>query len=165
MPEPEIARTSKTISVPEILEALRAERLQDVPPETLVAIGGPRAASLIRQNGNNDYWGRAWAARALCYHWSDSALEPLLTALHDPHWRVRMNAARALSLHAGFAAVDALCAALEDTHWRVREAAAVGLRRIADPEALPALEDAFWDAHENVQSAIERAITALGKHR
>ncbi len=165
MLEPEIARTAGDVSVAEILQALRARRLQDISPETLVAIGGRGAASLIRQSTTNDYWGRAWAARALCYQWHDSALEPLLVALHDPHWRVRMNAARALSLHAGLAAVDALCAALEDAHWRVREAAAIGLKRIADPEALPALEDAFWDAHENVQAAIERAITALEKHR
>jgi HEAT repeats/HEAT repeat len=165
MPEPETARTARALPMAEILWALRAQRLQDITPETLEAIGGRGAKNLIRKNGNNDYWGRAWAARALCYHWHDSALEPLLIALRDPHWRVRMNAARALSIHAGFAAVDALCVALEDAHWRVREAAAVGLKRIADPEALPALEDAFWDAHENVQAAIESAITALEKHR
>lgn len=161
MPEPETARA---IAVSEILTALCAQRLRDISPETLVAIGGRGARSLIRQNTNNDYWGRAWAARALCYHWHDSALEPLLTALRDPHWRVRMNAARALSLHAGFAAVDALCAALEDAHWRVRQAAAIGLWRIADPEALPALQDAFWDGHEAVQAALERTITALERH-
>ncbi len=148
----------------ELLSALRAQRLQDIAPETLTAIGGRGAPNLIRSNGRNDYWGRAWAARALCYHWDDSAFEPLLGALHDPHWRVRMYAARALSLHAGFGAVDALCPMLEDTHWRVRETVAIGLKRIADPEALPALEAAFWDGHEVVQAALERAITALERH-
>jgi HEAT repeats len=166
VPEPKSAKTFREVPIREILEALKAKRLQDIPVEVLEAIGGRGAQSFIRiDSDTNDYWGRAWAARALCYKWSDSALEPLLIALNDSHWRVRMNAARALSLHAGFAAVDALCAALEDPHWRVREAAAIGLKRIADPEALPALEDAFWDAHENVQGAIERAITALEKHR
>jgi hypothetical protein len=164
MPEPETARTARALPMAEILSALRAQRLQDITPETLEAIGGPGAQHLIRNNGNNDYWGRAWAARALCYHWDDNAFEPLLTALRDPHWRVRMNAARALSLHAGFDAVNALCDALEDTHWRVREAAAIGLKRIADPEALTALEAAFWDGHEAVQAALERAITALEHH-
>jgi HEAT repeats len=144
----------------ELLVALEAPNASEVPEEMLIALGGVGAPKLL-QVSEYQYWIRAWAARALYYHWSDLALEPLMRALHDPAWRVRMNAARALGLHAGVSALEALLEALRDPYWRVREAAATGLGRINNLEAVTGLQDAFWDEHEAVQSAIERALSKL----
>jgi HEAT repeat protein len=144
----------------ELLAALEAQDSSEISSETLLALGGITAKNLMI-NPQNQYWIRAWAARAFYYHWSDLALEPLLRCLHDPHWRVRMNAARALGLHAGLSALEALLGALHDPYWRVREAAATGLGRIADLEAVDTLQAAFWDEHEAVQTAIARALSSI----
>ncbi len=160
----ELTQSTSILSGLELIHALRAEQLTDIPDEHLIALGGNHAKRLLKQtNPQNNYWVRAWAARALYYHWHETAFEPLLEKLQDSHWRVRMNAARALSQHAGIGALDELSTALNDPHWRVREAAAIGLKRLADPEALPALENAFWDSHEKVQAAIERSLGVLEK--
>jgi HEAT repeats len=146
----------------ELLVALEAQHPSDISEELLVALGGVGVPKLM-QEPKNRYWIRAWAARALYYHWSDLALGPLLKALHDPAWRVRMNAARTLGLHAEISALEALLEALHDPYWRVREAAATGLGRIGDLEVVTGLQDAFWDEHETVQSAIERALNNIAK--
>ena len=158
------AHYHQKLSPLELLPALEAQHFSEISSETLLALGGASVANLL-VSPQNQYWIRAWAARAFYYHWSDLALEPLLKSLHDPHWRVRMNAARALGLHAGILALEGLLEALHDPYWRVREAAATGLGRIGDLEALDALQAAFWDEHETVQTAIERALNRIAKQR
>jgi hypothetical protein len=158
-----IAEQSHKLTTKGILLALEAE-VSHVPEEVLQILGGERVSTFL-QSPRNHYWVRAWAARALCYAWHPLAFEACLRALHDPHWRVRMNIIRALGLHAISDALEPLCECLKDSHWRVREAAARALGYSRDLYALEALQAAFWDSHAHVQAAIERAIEGIERAR
>ncbi|HEU4750141.1 MAG TPA: HEAT repeat domain-containing protein [Acidimicrobiia bacterium] len=98
----------------------------------LLSIGDGHAERLMNDpsGARLAYWPRSWAARALAYAGDPAAAPALLSALADPHWRVRMTAIQTLGRLEVEGVTDELVAALADEHPRVRAAAAVALRRL-----------------------------------
>ncbi|HEX7021741.1 MAG TPA: HEAT repeat domain-containing protein [Trueperaceae bacterium] len=109
----------------------------------------------------NYYWPRSWAARALAYLGDEDATPWLLTALHDPHWRVRMTAAQTLGRLGIPGIEDELAGALIDPHQRVRAAAATALGRTGNEFAIEPLQRALEDQAETVRTQADRALAQV----
>lgn len=77
----------------------------------------------------NAYWARSWAARALAYIGDERSTAPLVAALRDVHWRVRMTAAQTIGRLRLRCLADELLPLLDDEHARVSEAAALAIER------------------------------------
>jgi hypothetical protein len=109
----------------------------DPPPcvdtELLDVLGGAGATEVLsgRWDGPFGYWSRTWALRAFLYVWAPSALDVVIRALDDHHWRVREMAAKVLSHQPAPdpRALAALEARLEDGTPRVRAAVRRALRQ------------------------------------
>jgi hypothetical protein len=87
------------------------------------------------------------------------ALEPLLRALTDRDWEVRMNAADHLGDIGDVRAVEPLMLRLKDEDDKVRTSAAKSLGKIGDARALISLIDMLKDKNWIVRTS---AVTALG---
>jgi hypothetical protein len=90
------------------------------------------------------------------------AVEPLLSALKDDDWRVRVGAARALGRIGDSRAVKPLLSALKDDDWHVRVAAATALGRIGDSRAVEPLIGALKDPGGPVRQSAAMALGQLG---
>jgi len=91
-----------------------------------------------------------------------SAVEPLLSALKDDDWRVRVGAARALGRIGDSRAVEPLLGALKDDDWRVRVGAATALGRIGDSRAVEPLIGALKDPEVHMRQSAAMALGQLG---
>ena len=91
----------------------------------IVALGGPPAQGLLDSGlpEHQRYWLRVWAARGLLWAWEDSALNALISATRDEHWRVRELAAKIVARHGVTAALPAIGMLLDDDVPRVCAAA------------------------------------------
>jgi hypothetical protein len=93
------------------------------------------------------------------YHRRHGAhLRPLIQALRDDDWQVRVSAAWSLGKVGGRPAVEPLSRALQDENLNVRAWAAWSLGQLADPLAVGPLKEALKDPEEWVR---QRAATAL----
>jgi HEAT repeat protein len=91
-----------------------------------------------------------------------SAVEPLLSALKDDDWRVRVGAARALGRIGDSRAVEPLLGALKDDDWHIRVAAATALGRIGDSRAVEPLIGALKDPEVHMRQSAAMALGQLG---
>jgi len=108
-------------------------------PSLAIALGGPAAPRLLAGDSRADVelWSRVWATRGLLW-----ALDPstagdrgvaaaLVTALHDPAWRVREKAAQVVARHLVDAALaDVVVLRDSDPVPRVRAAAERCVQRL-----------------------------------
>lgn len=90
---------------------------------------------------------------------------PLLEALRDEHWRVRMNAVQTLG-RLGIQDVSGdLIAMLNDEHERVRAAAAVALGRVGGPDAIETLKPLLDDPSEKGFTQIDRVLRRIEERK
>ena len=96
------------------------------------------------------------AAEALGNIKSDTAVKPLINALKDEDWFVRMRAAEALGKIKSDTAVKPLINALKDENWFVRKRAAWALGKICTIKNKKQLEDLLGSDNEfSVNTAFE----------
>lgn len=69
------------------------------------------------------YWRRVWGARGLLYVWDASALDAVVTALADEHWRVREMGLKVVRAHTLGELTGEVADLREDDNARVRAAA------------------------------------------
>ena len=145
-------------------EVSGAELAQPFYREVLLDIGNGHADRLLDDPTGTRlaYWPRVWAARSLAYLGEIGAVESLIEALTDPHWRVRMTAVQTLGRLGAEGVTSSLVAALDDGHRRVRGAAVVALGRVGDEEALERLSGLLHTAKD--YRTIEYAINKI-EHR
>src|SRR5262245_57875670 len=87
------------------------------------------------------------------------AVSPLISALHDPHCRVRYYAAWALGQLGDTRAIEPLIEAIRDENPTVQDWAASALGEIGDPGAVEPLIEALSHPEPNVR---RNAAIALG---
>ncbi len=159
-----LGRLADSTRAPALITALAAETDPAAAAGILEALEKtPRrmpTAALLPSLAASSPLLRAAAAHALGKT-GDSTLAagPLIAALGDREWRVRVNAARALGELRAHSAVVALIARLDDPVHHVREAAAVALGEIGAPAAAEPLVIASADPAAGVRRA---AVTAIG---
>ena len=133
--------------------------------EVLLDIGNGHANRLMADTTGTrlSYWPRVWAARSLAYLGDMAAIESLVEALGDGHWRVRMTAIQTLGRLGAEGVSSELILGLADEHRRVREATVLALGRVGDEQALQRLTNALpkTDAH-GVELAIAKIEQRLG---
>ena len=93
------------------------------------------------------------------------AVEPLITALHDPRPLVRMNAAEALGQIKDARAVEPLIAVLSDSQASLRKFAARALGQLGDARAVEPLLAALRDPEWNMRTEVIEALGRLGDVR
>jgi hypothetical protein len=98
---------------------------EDVDDDFILALGGPGGHRVLDDGPEqrNQYWRRVWGARGLLYAWTDEAVDAVLAALADEHWRVREMAAKVVVKRRIGAAMDPVAALRGDPVPRVRAAA------------------------------------------
>jgi len=188
LPKP-LSRRDRRIAEAVLLDAARLVRGQarDRVTSAFEALGSVRG-SIVGLRSQR-WWKRADSAERLGLMGSQTAVEPLVTALADPEGEVRIRAARALGLVRGSTSIRPLVGALADPNrWsaiRVAEIligvgpeavgellAAFGtlpvagrvstldiLGRIKSLEAVPLLKNTLKDQHPDLRA---RAAYALG---
>jgi HEAT repeat protein len=128
-------------------------RVRGTAAEALWQLGDKRA--VIAALGD-EY--AAWLHVGLAV--GDRDVGPLIAALGDKVWAVRLEAAEALGQLGDKRAVEPLIAALRDERPEVRMAAARALGQLGDKRAVEPLIAALRDEHPLV---LEEAVTALGQ--
>ena len=103
--------------------------------------------------------GRTGAAWSLGELNDTRAIRPLIQALKDEDYMVRVEAEMALG---DLNAVDPLILALKDEDGTVRQGAAFTLANLKDPRAIEPLIQALKDENSYVRSAAADALTKLG---
>lgn len=109
---------------------------------------------------NQTHWPRMWAARAFQYVWTDYAEDGVVTALGDPHRRVREMAAKIVALRELDTAGHALLSLVHDPEPRVQVAALRAATVIGKKKHLGAVGDVVSD-DRSVQIAQSSAARAL----
>ncbi len=126
----------------------------------LLDIGDGHAERLMSDESGRRlaYWPRVWAARALGYVGDQTSGKPLLSALADVHWRVRMMATQSIGVLGLHGATRGLLERLDDEHPRVRSAAILALERVGGEEAIERL---LQGAVETERHRVERAVARI----
>jgi len=93
----------------------------------------------------------------------ERAVEPLIQALKDENWSVRVEAANALGTIGDKKAVEPLIQALKDENWSVRAEAANALGMIGDEKAVEPLIQVLQDKNEDARKAAKESIEKIGK--
>ncbi len=128
--------------------------------KSLGRIGDERAIpALINALKDEDRYGREGAAEGLG-EMGEKAFEPLILAIHDQDWHVRMGAAIALRIIGNKEALDALIHAMKDENRFVRREVVKSLGRIGDHRVVDPLIAALKDTDRSVRM---RAVSALSK--
>lgn len=160
-----LARLGDTATVEVLVRLLAGEVAPGElawPPyrSVLLDIGDGHAERLMSDTSGQRlvYWPRVWAARALIYVGDRAAGTPLLSALADDHWRVRMTATQAIGSLPIHGATRRLLERLDDAHPRVRSAAVLALERVGSEEAIERLlqRQACPEQHR-----VERAVARI----
>jgi HEAT repeat protein len=86
--------------------------------------------------------------------------DALISALHDEHWQVRVEASRGLGRLKVLDATQDLIKAVNDELWQVSEAAANALGQLKAVDAIPALGECFTNPISNLRKA---AAAAMGE--
>lgn len=106
------------------------------------------------------HWPRTWGVRGLMHAWMPYASSGVVTALDDPHWRVRESAAKVADRHAIAEADEALLPMLTDADSRVRVAAMRAVAHLGDDRHLAVLNTVASDDRA-VQVARNAAVRSL----
>jgi HEAT repeat protein len=137
-----LGELGNTRAVEPLVAALQdeAETVRNAAAVALGEIGDPRAVEPLVTALRNV--GMSLTVQYSLRMLGQPAVGPLIAALKDGDWRVRVQAAKALGEFGDARAVESLLAALEDeapiVHWEIVEV----LRRIGTPEAQAALRKA-----------------------
>ncbi len=105
--------------------------------------------------------GRAAAARAMGRSRSPMAIDPLVSALSDPSYKVRRAAAQGLGETRQIAAVEPLADQLHDEESDIRDEAAEALGRIATPKAVEPLLNAMNANDLRIRISAIRALAGM----
>ena len=128
--------------------------------KSLGRLGDERAIpALIQALKDDDRAGREGAAEGLA-DMKEKALGPLISALKDPDWHVRMGVLVSLRIIGDKKAIPEITAALTDENRFVRREAVKSLGRIGDERMVGPLADALKDEDRSVRM---RAVGALAK--
>lgn len=88
-----------------------------------------------------------------------SAVDPLIAALNDKHWKICMTAAEALGKLGDTRAVEPLISSLKySEYWSVRAKVAISLGEIGDVRAIDPLVAAINDHYFEVATAAREAL-------
>jgi hypothetical protein len=135
-------------------------RVRKAAISSLGKSGDPRAvAPLIALMSDENRVIREAAAQALG-SLGELAVDPLVEALADPDWHIRMGSAIALRIIGDPRGVEPLIRAIGDENRFVRREAVKSIGRIGDPRATDRLIAALEDPDTGVRI---RAVAALGK--
>jgi len=128
--------------------------------KSLGRLGDERAIpALIQALKDDDRAGREGAAEGLA-DMKEKALGPLISALKDPDWHVRMGVLVSLRIIGDKKAIPDITVALSDENRFVRREAVKSLGRIGDERMVGPLADALKDEDRSVRM---RAVGALAK--
>lgn len=129
--------------------------------KSLGHLGNERAIpALIQALKDNDRASREGAAEGLA-DMKEKALGPLINALKDPDWHVRMGVLVSLRIIGDKKAIPDITVALTDENRFVRREAVKSLGRIGDERMVGPLAHALRDEDRSVRM---RAVGALAKH-
>jgi hypothetical protein len=161
----EAAEPAGTVPVMDIDSLLSTLEVQDsrVRGAAIASLGrsgdGRALAPLIGLLGDENRGIREASVRALGA-FGVGAVEPLIRALGNGDWHIRMGSAIALRIIGDLRAVEPLIRALSDENRFVRREATKSLGRIGDPRATDPLISVLEDPDTGVRI---RAAVALGK--
>ncbi len=133
-------------------------------PEALLFIGGRGAAGLTRLGDGRAalrYWPRVWAARALRYAWSQTAVPAVVAALDDESWRVAEQAMKVMARYEVSEGVEAALRWVDDELPRVRATTLRLLGAVGESEHVRYVLDARHDPHPGVRSSASNALSRL----
>ncbi|PWR71974.1 HEAT repeat domain-containing protein [Methanospirillum lacunae] len=94
--------------------------------------------------------------------YGNEAVEPLLSLLHDPDWRIRYRAAEALGLIRSIEPVQELIQACNDEKDHVRYMAAKSLGIIRDARAVQTLIHMLNDEHQYTRGIAATGLALIG---
>jgi HEAT repeat protein len=147
-----------------VLGKHEAAAVRDAAEQALIMGGVPAVRAILaglRQNDAHGGYPHLFSvAGYIIGRIGAPAVEPLIAALKDEHWRVRETAVWALAKIAGASAKEHLGAALRDSNIMVRENAARGLARIGAPAAA-ILIAASQDTDANIRKSVAEGIQDL----
>jgi hypothetical protein len=132
--------------------------------EALLFIGGRGAVGLTGLGDGREalrYWPRVWAARALRYAWSPTAVPALVTALDDESWRVAEQSMKVMARYEVGEGVDAALRWVDHPLPRVRATTLRLLGAVGESEHIGYVLDARHDPASAVCRAAERALSLL----
>ncbi len=133
-------------------------------PEALLYIGGRGAAGLLGPGDRRQalrYWPRVWAARALRYAWSPSAVPALVAALDDEAWRVAEQAMKVMTKYEVGEGVEAALAWVDHPLPRVRATVLRLVAAVGESEHVDLVLGGLQDPDPQVRRAAEQALTQL----
>jgi hypothetical protein len=133
-------------------------------PEALLYIGGRGAAGLLGPGARQEalrYWPRVWAARALRYAWSPSAVPALVAALDDEAWRVAEQAMKVMTKYEVGEGVEAALVWGAHPLPRVRAAVLRLVGAVGESEHVDHVLEGLQDPDPQVRRAAEKASTQL----
>jgi len=120
--EAESARRGRQAVIAGCCDLIRGS---DTDSGLILALGGPHARRVLDGDPRGDqwYWLRVWGIRGLLWAWDDSAVDTVVVALRDPHWRVRELASKVVARHHLGDTLPIVVELREDPVPRVRAAA------------------------------------------
>jgi HEAT repeat len=133
-------------------------------PEALLYIGGRGAAGLLGRDDRVEalrYWPRVWAARALRYAWSPSAVPALVAAVDDEAWRVAEQAMKVMTKYEVGEGVEAALAWVDHPLPRVRATVLGLVAAVGESEHVDHVLEGLQDPDPQVRRAAEKAVTRL----
>lgn len=141
------------------LALLAGETDYDLLPVALTFLGGAGATARLSRGDlvarGQSHWPRVWGARGLRYVWLPYAEPGIVSALHDPSWRVREMAAKVVGQHQCGSAAKALEPLLGGELPRVQVAAIRALALVGEIE-----QAVLLDSVETSESTVHVALAA-----
>jgi hypothetical protein len=102
-------------------------------PELMAYFAGAKGLRWVELGfGEQDYFVRTWALRAMLYAWDSSAEPTVVLALEDQHWRPREMALKVVAKRQVDCATKVAPMVRDDPIPRVRAAAERAMQRLAD---------------------------------
>ena len=129
---------------------------------SIVSYGG--LFNSLEDAKNSDHV-RQVAAKALREIGDERAVDPLIKALKDGNWAIRLFAARALGKIGGKRTAEPLIRALKDRNRFVRRTAAEALGQIGDERAVDPLIKALKDGNQEIREIAAEALGQIGDER
>ncbi|HEV2361817.1 MAG TPA: HEAT repeat domain-containing protein [Acidimicrobiales bacterium] len=112
-----------------------------------------------------DYWPRVWGARGLLHGYepklAGTTVPVLVSALSDPHWRVREMTAKVIRTWDIGEAADALTPLVSDEVTRVRVAACRAIEVVGEAEHADALVSVLDDDERSVRNAARSGLDKM----
>lgn len=137
-------------------------RIRETAAEALAALGGRDTVTPVAELMSDPNWEVRLTAASTLSRIGASAMDLMVTALHDGNRNVRAGMASLLGRQRAPEAVDALVQALADPGLLVRANAAEALGRIGDPRAVAPLTRAMEDPDRGVVNNAAAALRRIG---